>query len=231
LINAEYNDVWKEERRFTLMALRKCGMGSLRMEEKILREIKYMMADIDERINQPIDLLHLLSQTPANVVSTIVFGKRFEHEDPMFLKLLDLQFVFTTKVNRLGASNLFPALRFVPGMKYSNELHSTVDNAAQIFRKYIEDHRKKFDSNSEPQCFIDMAISHIETLGDRTTMTYDSLSYTLWDLFSAGTETISMTLSWAILYMMLNPKIQYKLQAEIDDVVGASRPVSTTDRP
>ncbi|XP_006818209.1 cytochrome P450 2U1-like [Saccoglossus kowalevskii] len=231
LINIDYNDVWKEERRFTLMALRKCGMGSLRLEGKILREIKYMMADLDERINQPIDLLDILTQTPANVITTILLGKRFDNNDTTFLKLLSLQHSFTRTVNRVGASNFFPTLRFLPGMNYANEMHAIIDGGAKIFRQYIKDYIRNFDSNSEPQCFIDMAISRIETLGDHATMLYDSLSYTLWDLYSAGTETISMTLNWAMQYMVLNPKIQYKLQADIDDVVGASRPVSTTDRP
>ena len=40
------------------------------------------------------------------------------------------------------------------------------------------------------------------------------------DLFAAGTETTSTTLAWAIIYMSLNPDIQERVHAEIDNVIG-----------
>ena len=40
------------------------------------------------------------------------------------------------------------------------------------------------------------------------------------DLFGAGTETTSTTLTWAIIYMSLNPDVQKRIHAEIDDVIG-----------
>ena len=42
----------------------------------------------------------------------------------------------------------------------------------------------------------------------------------LQDLFIAGSETTSATLSTAILYMILHPEEQEKVQKEIDQVIG-----------
>ena len=42
------------------------------------------------------------------------------------------------------------------------------------------------------------------------------------DLFGAGTETTSTTLTWSIIYMTLNQKIQDRVHAEIIDVIGSS---------
>jgi len=50
------------------------------------------------------------------------------------------------------------------------------------------------------------------------------------DLFAAGAETTSNTLEFAMLYMILNPKVQERVQAEIDQVVGRSRPPSLLDK-
>ena len=46
------------------------------------------------------------------------------------------------------------------------------------------------------------------------------LQHVIDDLFAAGTETTSTTLSWGLIYMTLNPDIQHRVQAEIDAVLG-----------
>lgn len=59
----------------------------------------------------------------------------------------------------------------------------------------------------------------------------ESLMAVVGDMFFAGSETTSVTLTWAMLYLAKNQEAQKKLQAEIDQVVGHSRQVSLTDRP
>lgn len=51
------------------------------------------------------------------------------------------------------------------------------------------------------------------------------------DLFEAGSETSSTTLSWIFLYLSTFPEVQKKLQEEIDRVVGNSRHCGLSDRP
>ena len=53
----------------------------------------------------------------------------------------------------------------------------------------------------------------------------------LLDLFSAGVESVANTLDYAILYMVLNPHIQRKVQEELDNVVGRNRRPTGDDRP
>ncbi len=52
---------------------------------------------------------------------------------------------------------------------------------------------------------------------------------TAMDLFAAGSETTATTLSWAVLYLILNPDIQVKIHREIDDAIGSREP-SLEDR-
>ena len=45
----------------------------------------------------------------------------------------------------------------------------------------------------------------------------------LFDLFLAGSETTSTTLTWAVLYMVRYPGVQARVQQELDSVVGINR--------
>jgi hypothetical protein len=59
----------------------------------------------------------------------------------------------------------------------------------------------------------------------------DGLVTILLDLFSAGAESVANSLDYSLLYLMLNPHIQKKVQEELDAVVGRSRRPSLDDRP
>lgn len=43
------------------------------------------------------------------------------------------------------------------------------------------------------------------------------------DIFSAGLETVTSTIEWSVLFLILNPDCQEKIQQEIDQVIGRKR--------
>jgi cytochrome P450 family 2 subfamily J len=53
----------------------------------------------------------------------------------------------------------------------------------------------------------------------------------LLDIFSAGAESVSNTLDYALMYLLLNPHVQKKVHDELDAVVGRCRRPSLDDRP
>jgi cytochrome P450 len=50
------------------------------------------------------------------------------------------------------------------------------------------------------------------------------------DLFTAGGETLSSSLVFSLLYMILNPNVQKAVQKELDEVVGKDRRPTLGDR-
>lgn len=58
----------------------------------------------------------------------------------------------------------------------------------------------------------------------------DGLVILCLDLFSAGTESVSNTLSFSLLYMVLHPRVQEAVQKELDTVIGHSRRPTLEDR-
>uniref|UniRef100_A0A914YUU0 Cytochrome P450 n=1 Tax=Panagrolaimus superbus TaxID=310955 RepID=A0A914YUU0_9BILA len=50
------------------------------------------------------------------------------------------------------------------------------------------------------------------------------------DLWIAGQETTSNTLAWMVMYLMLNPEVQKKVHAELDQVIGSDRFITVEDK-
>ena len=89
---------------------------------------------------------------------------------------------------------------------------------------------------NDPRDFTDSMLIEIEKTTDKSSSFYgeggvENLRNTLFDLFIAGSETTSSTLTWAALYMVRYPQVQKKVQAELDRVVGQNRPPSLKDKP
>lgn len=61
-------------------------------------------------------------------------------------------------------------------------------------------------------------------------LTEDNVIGTMSDIFSAGIESMSTTVLWAIIYMVRNPKVQKKVQKELDSVIGRERMPELKDR-
>ncbi|XP_066270198.1 cytochrome P450 2D28-like [Branchiostoma lanceolatum] len=58
----------------------------------------------------------------------------------------------------------------------------------------------------------------------------ESIDRIVYQLFLAGTDKTSTTLRWALLYMILHPDIQEKVQQEIDSVLGPNQEPSMEHR-
>ncbi|XP_061019099.1 cytochrome P450 2C21-like isoform X3 [Dama dama] len=60
--------------------------------------------------------------------------------------------------------------------------------------------------------------------------TMDNLITTLWDVFTAGIETTSITLRYGLLLLLKHPEVTAKVQEEINRVVGRNRSPCMQDR-
>lgn len=77
--------------------------------------------------------------------------------------------------------------------------------------------------------FIDSYLKEIES-ATNASFTEEQLLSTCLDLFQAGTETTSNTLSFGLIYLIHNDDVQSKARNELDRVIGRGRLPTLNDR-
>ncbi|XP_015266728.1 PREDICTED: cytochrome P450 2K4-like [Gekko japonicus] len=222
-----HGENWKVMRRFTLTTLRDYGMGKRTIEDRIVEECHFLLQKFESYKGKPFETTVIMNTAVANIIVSILLGKRYEYEDPTFERLLKL----VNENIRLAGSpsvtlyNMFPALRFLSGgrktvLKNRDELY------AFIQATFIE-HLKELDVNDQ-RSFIDaFLIRQEEEKNKNQTNGFfhnENLKSVVGNLFAAGMETTSTTLRWGLLLMMKYPEVQNKVQQEITKVIGSAQP-------
>uniref|UniRef100_A0A3B3RSV0 Uncharacterized protein n=1 Tax=Paramormyrops kingsleyae TaxID=1676925 RepID=A0A3B3RSV0_9TELE len=82
-------DSWKEMRHFVLSTLQDLGMGKRGSEEKIIEEIQYMSEVFENFKGKPFDASEAVNGLVSNIISSIVYGSRFQYDDPEFQRMVN----------------------------------------------------------------------------------------------------------------------------------------------
>jgi len=105
-------------------------------------------------------------------------------------------------------------------------------NSYGYLQEVIDGHKKGERNEDDAKDFIEAFLVEMEKDGAHPSFTELQLLVLCSELFGAGGEPTSATLKWAIRYLAMNPAIQEKAQAEIDELLGGeNRPVEMSDRP
>ncbi|XP_040920999.1 cytochrome P450 2K1-like [Toxotes jaculatrix] len=225
-------DSWKDMRRFALTNLRDHGMGKKACEDKISEECDYLTEVFKKFRGEAFDTTKPMHYAVSNIICSMVYGSRFEYDDPEFTSLVDR----TKRNNQLAGSpsiqlyNLFPWIgKWIANRK---EFHKLADankkRNLQLFSRLKE--------TLNPQMcrgFVDAFLvrqQHLEKSEITNSHFHNqNLLMTVIHLFVAGTDTTATTLRWALLLMAKYPKIQDQVQEELTKVIG-SRRVQVEDR-
>ncbi|NXG54775.1 CP2J6 protein, partial [Hemiprocne comata] len=224
--------LWKQQRRFGLATMRKMGVGKKVQEIRLQEEAAHLVEYLRKTGGKPLDPTTPVVHTVSNVICSVIFGHRFSEDDENFNCLIDSIDAITAFGNSFSffVLELFPwfATHFLSPVK---QLSSCINFVNTLLAKELESHKER-GKRDENQDFIDYYLEEIDKTKGDADATYDeeNLIQSIFDLFMAGTETTATTLRWALLYMVLYPDIQEKVQKELDAVLGCSHLICYEDR-
>nr|XP_060640580.1 cytochrome P450 2G1-like [Anolis sagrei ordinatus] len=223
---------WKKLRHFSLVTLKNFGMGKCSIEERIQEEAQYLLEKFRKYEGLPFDPTFLLCCTTSNIICSIVFGKRFEYEDKTFISMLNLTNKIFLELSSPWAKlyDMYSGImQYFPGGH--NRLYNLLDELKAFIAERIKINQETLDPKN-PRDFIDCFLIEMEKEkgNPSTEFTMNNLVFTALNLFTAGTDTISSTLKYALLLLMKYPEVEEKVHQEIDSVVGCNRVPAVKDR-
>ncbi|EHB11280.1 Transcription factor 20 [Heterocephalus glaber] len=222
---AHYGPAWREQRRFSVSTLRNFGLGKKSLEQWVTEEAACLCAAFAKQDGHAFSPNTLLNKAVCNVISSLVYGRRFEYDDPLLVRTLDLLEALLEEESGLVTQvlNVFPWLLYIPGLV--EKIFSGHMALSVLLGTLITEHRTTWDPAQPPRDLTDAFLAEIEKAKGNPASSFndENLCCVASDLFAAGTVTTSRTLSWALLLMVLHPDVQRRVHQEIDEVIGQGR--------
>ncbi|XP_077997941.1 cytochrome P450 2D28-like [Glandiceps talaboti] len=241
IITRHFDKGLVEQKKFALRCVRCFGLQGDSLERRIQNEAVGLHELMKITEGTAISVGRYLQLGTANVIFSITFGKRYQYDDITLKYLLDQlneqfntnPFKFLFQIASVLPRPIRKRLSFI-------DLANPTEKIVAYLEKIINEHKNNFDPQQLTD-IIDAFLEKQEKLNSgiyvNNKETYESftdeqLKYLLLDFFLAGTETTATTLNWAVLYMVLYPHVQDKVQQELDDCLGKdpSAVISLNDR-
>ncbi|XP_033989504.1 cytochrome P450 2K1-like isoform X3 [Trematomus bernacchii] len=223
---------WKELRRFALSTLRDFGMGKRIAEQKILEECHHLTQMFEDHKGKPFDTARPLNYATSNIISSIVYGSRFEYNDPRFKEMVRRanQSICIVGSAQIQLYNMFP--RLVSWIKNRQQILRNVEMTIRDVKALVKNLKETLDPSvcrGLVDCFLIRKEKEEDSCVKDTHYNEKNLIFTITNLFAAGTDTTATTLRWGLLLMAKYPHVQDQVQEEMSRVIG-SRQAGVDDR-
>ncbi|CAD6197646.1 unnamed protein product [Caenorhabditis auriculariae] len=228
-------DNWREHRRFALTQMRDFGVGKNLMEEKILLSINDTFKTVDKNLGVEVTLKDYWIVIVGSVINQFLFGYGFDeeraHEIKYVQKLMDEQTKLFANVSSIIQMFLPEFCRHILGKYYViDRMMVYRDKFFDIFKRQIKEHRETIDWDQEDNrdymdAYLREQKKRVEA-GDEESFCELQLINVCFDLFLAGLDTTTTTLTWGIVYALNHPEAMKKMQDELDQIVGRGNQVT-----
>ncbi|KAH6790919.1 hypothetical protein C2S51_005925 [Perilla frutescens var. frutescens] len=224
-----YGDYWKQMRKICINELLSPRMvrsfGSIRSDEasRLVDSIHHFSST-----TTTVNLTERIFLYTSSITCRAAFGKVCKDRE-MLIKLMADS---VKMVEGFPIADLFPSSRIVRALSWTKlRLKMMRRQLDVILDRIIDEHREKINlaagdrrdsGNGEfgSEDVVDVFLRIMEQEKLQFPIGNDNIKAVLYDIFSAGTETSSTMIDWAMVELVRNPQVMEKAQAEVRQVVG-----------
>ncbi|CAA7043267.1 unnamed protein product [Microthlaspi erraticum] len=189
-------------------------------------EVRYMVRSIFMDLmsvsgdcQKPVMLRMYLTSVALNIVSRLVIGKTFEPKEGKELKSI------VDKETRLpGATKLTWRRRVSSWFARDKVFMKHMARRKNWLRRAV---MEEGYGERERKCFVQSLL----VLKEKNETSEETVIGLVWNMLTAGADTMAIAIEWAMAEMIRNPNVQEKAQKELDSVVGSGRLMTEADIP
>ncbi|PON90382.1 Cytochrome P450, E-class, group I [Trema orientale] len=234
LIWADYGPHYVKVRKVcTLELFTPKRLESLRpiREDEVMAMVESIFKDTanPENYGKSLSVRNFLGAVAFNNITRLVFGKRFMNSEGVIDEQgLEFKGIVANGI-KLGASlNMAEHISWLRWM-FPIEEEAFAKHGARrdrLTKMIMDEHTEaRKHSGGSKQHFVDALL----TLQDKYDLSEDTIIGLLWDMITAGMDTTAISAEWAMAEVIRNPRVQQKVQEELDRVIGVERVISEAD--
>ncbi|KAH7938359.1 hypothetical protein HPB49_022798 [Dermacentor silvarum] len=182
-------------------------------------ELSSLVRELASRKGEPVATSSLLVSSTSNVMTALVYGRRFEYGSPERVELDELADVIPTLATQISSLNFFPWLRGVLSVLHigaCGKLRSAMLQRDRFSETLVGLHEKTYQDGLIRD-YIDGFLSEMKRPDqEKKTFTRDVLTSNASSFFGAGSETVRSAIEWLLLTCAAKPEMQSRIRAEID---------------
>lgn len=227
---------WADNRRFCLRVLRDLGFGKTALEDHIKQQLQSLVNQIEDSKGTAIPIKECLFSISFNVISAVLFGSTYKESDHKHRN------VKTHIMNLMGALAthslvdfipvwLSTVMSYVPFTEVAN-IRKTMVLPREFISARVMERRDTLEEDTNRD-FIDGYLKQMMDQKDDPNSHYREchLIGCAMDFFAAGVAGVPLAIHWLLLICAQNPhKVQSRIHAEIDRVVGREKQPAWKDR-
>nr|ACZ63205.1 flavonoid 3',5'-hydroxylase [Vinca major] len=230
MVFAHYGPKWKLLRK--LSNLHMLGGKALEDWSNVrISELGHMLETMYEssKKGEAVVVAEMLTYAMANMIGQVVLSRRvFVTKGSDSNEFKDMVVELMTSAGLFNIGDFIPSIAWMDlqgiegGMK---RLHKKFD---VLLTKLLEEHKQSSSKRKRKPDLLDYVLANRDNSeGERLTTT--NIKALLLNLFSAGTDTSSSIIEWALSEMLRNPSILKRAQQEMDQIIGRNRRLVESD--
>lgn len=227
----DWSDVQKARRDMlnTHTFPRNFSMRFNQLDDIIIDHLESFTQDINEQMLQKnsVSIKPLVVEMCGNVFTQYFTSTQFEKSDVNFQKMLKNFDKIFWEVNQGYAADFLPFLMPLHN-KNLKQMENWTHEIREIIESFVTERYENWTGDEEPKDYIDSLIQHVKSDAEPK-FDWNTALFALEDIVG-GHSAVANFVVKLLGYVVKNPSVQKRMQAEIDGVVSSNKTISLSNK-